>query len=232
MTRIWVYSWFVSALGFFCASLILFIANPVYADCTVTTNTGYGGTWDSFGYTNELYGANKFTACEAGDVTEITAAIYKSGAPANVTVEIWDDNAGVPGTIVGTGSAGQALSNTSCGLNAFTVASTLINGDDYWVVFSDGTTSGGNYYVLCGTAGNGGAYRKSTNGTSWTGSDPSSYMTFDIVSAGGGGGASSTPPVYPEGPIINPETLKSTYFVVFSMMGLYFVVKLFSVGRA
>jgi hypothetical protein len=74
-------------------------AGVVYDNLALPPAPGYFGI---YGETNDLL-AQPFLLDANGTVTSATLRLWRTGTPSgSVTVEIWDDNAGLPGNLVGT----------------------------------------------------------------------------------------------------------------------------------
>jgi hypothetical protein len=169
---------------------MLGFAPAVFADCTVTTDTGHATQIASVGYLSSIYNATSFVAGCSGTISTIDNYANVGSTGVSVTEYLYSDTSSHPGTLLATADT-KAFTDGSCTLKTFTYGSpyTVTNGVTYWVVWSNGSGSSTDYSYLCGSAtgGTGFTYR-STDGTTWVNSDQHEYLNLTIVTGGGGGG--------------------------------------------
>lgn len=141
----------------------------------------------SFTYTNSL--------ASAITVALVTLPLRKVAAPAdNLTVSIFDDNGGEPGSVIANGTsntvagAGLSTTDTNLGVATFVFATppTLTSGTKYWIVLSrSGAADNTNYYTW-GRYGNVSAEGSATftaGPDTWATStnDYQNYIEFNIT---------------------------------------------------
>lgn len=139
------------------------------------------------------YNSIKFTVAENITVTKASVLIYREGSPvSSLSVKIYTDNAGQPGTLVGTGSESIAASSISTAATrgdavfvdfAGTLSAALTAGTYHLVVVADQYVgSGALKWVYTFDAGNGVTY-ESGNGTAWNNYNNNMALNFKLYSS-------------------------------------------------
>lgn len=89
------------------------------------------------------YSCSFFTAAATWNACSVTVTLYKIGSPTgNLTASYWTDNAGIPGTLVGSWSAPVSATTLGTGSSTITftgLAANLSSGTGYWLVLHDDT---------------------------------------------------------------------------------------------
>lgn len=133
--------------------------------------------------TAETYTAGQFTAGSTYTICAVTLRIRKVGTPTfTLNAYIYTNNAGNPGTLVGTGSDNFSISSlsTSDGPAAFTgLSASLTSGTVYWIVVKATSAPNDftNYGYVSGANGSN-TFKHSSNGTSWTNGAASIAIRF------------------------------------------------------
>ncbi|MBI2120994.1 MAG: hypothetical protein HYT94_05220 [Parcubacteria group bacterium] len=114
--------------------------------------------------------AQSFTVSTTSPLNKISIYIKKTSTPANRTVYIMSDNAGVPGTVITSGTLDADLVTTTYGWIDVTFSENpeLIMGATYWFALN-GNNSATKYYTI-GANANGyanGQLKKGTYNTTW-----------------------------------------------------------------
>lgn len=113
---------------------------------------------------------------------------YVSGLNENITVKLHEDNAGVPGTVLGTATISFVNKTVPTRyVSEFDSTVDLLSDTDYWVSFSTSTTS---TYYLYGMAGDYSTAMNSVASPNWTTFDDAIYSVNLIGKSGiriGGG---------------------------------------------
>jgi len=168
--------------------LLLVVPSITRADVCGTatyTQSDYGG-----GGTGAPSNATKFIATEDCDVTQILVNTSKSGA-GTATSYIYSDSAGLPGTVVVTGSSytpSATYPSFAMDASTFVSGAYLVNGNAYWVASAQST---GNILLGFNLLSSDGSYY---SGGAWHASGEPFSIEVDGTAhgGGGGGGASAT----------------------------------------
>lgn len=114
--------------------------------------------------------ANPYTPSSTGALSKLETEIKKAaGATGHIIVEVYDNNGGVPGTMIAQSSILSSIITTSFQYLTcrFIDAPTVVNGTQYWIVYYVQDNGSGTYY-LNKTAGAGALDLLSTDGgDSW-----------------------------------------------------------------
>jgi hypothetical protein len=98
--------------------------------------------------------AQSFQVASSSPINKVQFYIKKVGAPADATVRLVADNAGVPSTtVIPIGSVSLSAASVSAVSYGwaevdFTSFPSLIPGTTYWIVIDNGTQNASNYYVI------------------------------------------------------------------------------------
>jgi hypothetical protein len=117
-------------------------------------NEGISGS-DSCGDANasKRYAGFQFTATRTGTVTEAKVKYASVGTAYNATIDIYTDNSGSPGSIIG--SASDSTSNSGGGTITYPNISASVNkGTTYWAILNDVTGGGSGNASLGKLTGN------------------------------------------------------------------------------
>lgn len=165
--------------------------------CTTARDSVTGnptGTQPSLGLNSgDVYDAFNFVAGSTYTLCKITMQMGNQGSPTfTMTASIYTDNAGSPGTLIGTASSSvnaSSLSNSFASINFVSLSASLVSGTTYWVVFKQ--TGSANDSANCvrwgALTGSTFASKTSSNGTSWVSVNTtinSLYATFSDPSSG------------------------------------------------
>lgn len=124
-------------------------ANPTLSLSVSTTTQAL--TAFPFGQTNANQdAAQSFVAGTTTAISQINLYIKKTGSPANVTVKIVNDNSGVPGSTITSGTLNASTVTTSYAYvpTLMSSAVTLTSGATYWLVIDNSSNNASNYYSL------------------------------------------------------------------------------------
>ncbi len=134
--------------------------------------------WGDAAAADRKHVALKFTAPESGTV--VNASIAVVGVTAAITAEaaIYTDNAGSPGSIVGTASDTLVIGTTGTFTLVFSTPPAVTGATDYWIVFSDTLTTGNVNVSAC--ADQGSAFATGRNDTITSITDGSGPTTGDL----------------------------------------------------
>lgn len=133
------------------------------------------------------YVGGQFTAGSSYTLCAVTLRLRKVGTPTfTLNAKIYTNNAGSPGTLVGTGSNNFSISSltTSDGDASFTgLSASLTSGTVYWIVIqSTGSPNDfSNYGIVSGAFG-ATTFRQSANGTTWSNGAGSIAIRFTSYS--------------------------------------------------
>ncbi len=153
------------------------------------TDVDYG-TGSRFADTTKQKAAQTFKPSVTGQITNFQVQLTKAGSPTDfVRLQIYANNAGSPGTLLGTSEvtiSGASLSTSTFATCDFTFANgpTLTAETTYWAVLSRTSTLDDTNYYRYGYGGNTGVDRYSRgesfyyDGAAWTTNDGSGF-TYD-----------------------------------------------------
>ncbi len=117
------------------------------------------------------------------DAKLLSAQLAKVGSPGNLTIALYTDSAGAPGTSLQQATINSTDVPTSLAwITASITATTLTAGSTYWLVLQPAAQDASNYYqVALDTNANfaGGVFRI-YDGTSWNARSPDADMLFDV----------------------------------------------------
>ena len=158
----------------------MIVRGPVARPAGCTTAGFTQGTTANNGSASVCNNSNKyvgqqFTADGTYTACKVDVNLQKVGTPSvNLDVSIYTDNAGVPGTLIGTASDVIASSTISTSPTTYTfvnMSASLTSGTLYWIVLhASAGVDNSNYIIFVGTGGsspNTSPYA-SINGTSWS----------------------------------------------------------------
>lgn len=148
--------------------------------------TSTSGASDS-GITTTTWHAEKLTATSTGPATRVDVNIKNSSAAVGtVTVALYDDASGNPGSLLATSTVANAdVSNTYAYVSAYFMrAPTVNNGSSYWVVTYLQESGSGTMYVS-NTTNSTNAKVSTTSGQSWSSSTYSLNVKLYVSTAGG-----------------------------------------------
>lgn len=133
------------------------------------------------------YVGGQFTAGSSYTLCAVTLRLRKVGTPTfTLNAKIYTNNAGSPGTLVGTGSNNFSISSltTSDGDAAFTgLSASLTSGTVYWIVIqSTGSPNDFSDYGIVSGAFGSTTFRQSANGTTWSNGAGSIAIRFTSYS--------------------------------------------------
>lgn len=132
-----------SLSGIFLAVTVAFFATTAVADVVVSTfpqtasNAGQAGP----GF-NDYAAGFVWNSSQAFASADLYLAAY--GSPAPLTVSLFSDSSGTPGSLVATLSGSSSPS--TAGLYGYSGAASLTLGNTYWLVVSTGSSDSSNYY--------------------------------------------------------------------------------------
>lgn len=132
--------------------------------------------------------AQSFTSGTTSAISKISLYIKKAGSPGNFTVNLKNDNSGVPGTtILSTASLNASLVSTNYGWVDMVFASnpTLVSGTKYWVTITGTAKKNSTDYYTVGanSAYASGDAKLGTSGGVWNATTPSGldgYFQFYV----------------------------------------------------
>ena len=101
--------------------------------------TTVGGTGGG-GVANQFEVAGPFTAASSGTLTDMTFSGASNAGTVHVTMGVYNDSAGSPGTLLAT-SAEITVNNTTPQLWTGAISGSIVSGQAYWIAISfDGGT--------------------------------------------------------------------------------------------
>lgn len=136
----------------------------------VTQTVGNDSSGSVFGDTSsDLYLATSFVLSTTGLLRSVTLYLQKfTGSPSdNVVATVYADNAGVPGTVLGSALiAGSSLTSSTAAYSFDVGRISLVSGTTYWVgVNRSGAADAANYYLW--TNGGSGTLVPGSAGPTW-----------------------------------------------------------------
>jgi hypothetical protein len=166
------------------------------SSCTSSTCISFGNAAGTEDF------AQSFQISVATPMNNMQFYLKKVGSPANRTVTIYTDNAGIPGTSLMSATLSAASVTTSFGWVSVTLPTTpvLDPSETYWFVL-DGATSAANYYIIgANSAYADGVGKIGKFNTTLGNTTPAGLDGYFIVNLGGGtsmiGGNSYTTGAY------------------------------------
>ncbi len=126
------------------------LSNPI-ASLSISSSTMITTPID-FGQTNTNQDiAQSFIAATTTAISQISLNVKKTGMPANTTVKIVNNNAGVPGsTVITSGVLNSSTVTTSFNYVPVVMSTSipLTTGATYWIVIDNSSNNSSNYYSL------------------------------------------------------------------------------------